>query len=293
LFLVTAVLFVVSAAGAGGLSARVVEEYDIGPLYSRTDVGVMTSWPYPHGTEAFGIGIVFNGSDFNLWISDFRASGYGLYEVAPDGTPGAGYIQTSDLDATNDLAYFESEEGYIVGDYAANYVETYTEAGGWIGGVAGPPAWTDNRIFGVAFNNDDSIVYVSNTEGKIAYATMTDLTSAVTWTDLGEVTPGYSLPGLGYYEDDYLFVAARESTGAVQMIYVYDTTAGVPDTTSPAFTYDITGIIAILNGCEWDGDYLWVYGQSSDYIYKLALDGISPDTGIQPMSLGGIKATFK
>ncbi len=290
--LIAAVLVVVSAAGAGGLSARVVETYDIGSFYSRSDVGVMTSWPYPHGAEAFGVGIVFNGSDFNLWISDFRSPGYGLYEVGPDGTPGTGYIQTSDLDATDDLAYFDSEAGFIVGDYASNYLETYTEAGGLTGGIAGPPAWTGEMIFGVAFNNDDSIVYVSDGDGQIGYATMTDLTSAVTWTDLGVVLPDTEIPGMGYHEDDYLFVMAREP-GEVKGIYVYDTTAGVPDTSSPAFYYDVTTLLPGINGCEWDGDYLWVYERTTDYLYQLALDGISPDTGIQPMSLGGIKASFR
>jgi hypothetical protein len=292
-FLLIGSLAVVSVAVAGGLSARVVETYEPGSFHSRSDVGVMTSWPYPGPNEAFGIGIVFDGADFNLWISDFGSTGYGLYEVGQDGTLGAGYIATSDFNATDDLAYFDSEEGFIVGDYDSNALETYTETIGLTGGIPGPPAWTENVIFGVAFNNDDSIVYVSDPSGQIAYATMTDLTSDVTWTDLGVVIPDYSIPGLGYHEDDYLFVAGREGTDAVQMIYVYNTTAGVPDTSSPAFTYDITGIIPSLNGCEWDGDYLWVYERTTDFIYKLALDGISPDTGIQPMSLGNIKASFK
>ncbi|UCE26391.1 MAG: hypothetical protein JSW52_08520 [Candidatus Coatesbacteria bacterium] len=147
-------------------------------------------------------------------------------------------------------------------------------------------------IFGVAYDNDDSIVYVSNTDGQIAYATMTDLTSDVTWTDLGVVVSDGSIPGLGYYEDDYLFVCARGTP--TQTIYVYNTTSGVPDVSAPAFSYDVTDVIdGDLDGCEWDGDYLWVYELNADYVYKLALDGISPDTGIQPMSLGGIKASFK
>ncbi|UCE26392.1 MAG: hypothetical protein JSW52_08525 [Candidatus Coatesbacteria bacterium] len=66
LVLIAAVLLIVSAAGAGNLSARVVETYDVGSFYSRSDVGVMTSWPYVGPNQGFGIGIVFNGSDFNL-----------------------------------------------------------------------------------------------------------------------------------------------------------------------------------------------------------------------------------
>jgi hypothetical protein len=289
-FLAAAFLLNAVGTGAGGLSARVVETYDVGSLYSRTEVGVMTSWPYPNGSNGFGVGIVFNGGDFNLWISDFSSPGYGLYEVAPDGTPGAGYIQTSDLDATDDLGYFEAENGFIVGDYASCNLETYTEASGLVGVIAGPPTWISN-IFGVAFNNDDSIVYVAAFE-QIAYATMTDLTSPVTWTDLGYVIPEAEIPGIGYHEDDYLFVMAREP-GEVKSIYVYNTTAGVPDTSSPAFYYDVTSLFPDVNGCEWDGDYLWVYELETDYVYKLALDGISPDTGIQPTSVGRLKALFR
>jgi|GEM_PF-1329231 len=290
----------VTTAGAADLSARVLAEYPLGPTFERSDVGIMYEWEYLLSDYGFGIGIVFDGGDYNLWISDWWETGdFGLYEFDQDGDAQSGYIPTTDDLATNDVAYSSRDGGWIVGDHAASAVETYTDSHPYFAAsIDGPSSWV--RVFGVAYDTDLNVLYVGDDDAHIAYGTMTDLYSPVVWTELAGPA-GEQITGLGLTpEDDYLFALTREVTGdpPTQLsahIYVYNVNAsGAPDTSSPAFTYDIFGITTLVGGAEWDGDYLWIMDQrDTDTVMKLALDGISPATSITPASLGDIKARFR
>jgi hypothetical protein len=298
-FLFLVFLVLTSAVNAFDVSARVLTEYPLGPAFGRTDVGIMYEWEYILSVYGFGVGIVFDGGDYNLWISDWDAGDFGLYEFDQDGDAQSGYIPTTDNLATNDVAYSTRDGGWIVGDHGASAVETYTDSHPYFAAsIDGPPSWV--RVFGVAYDTDLNVVYIGDDAAHIAYGTMTDLYSPVVWTELAGPA-GEQITGLGLTpDDDYLFALAREATGdpPTQLsahIYVYDVDAsGAPDTSSPAFTYDVSGITTLVAGAEWDGDYLWIMDQrDTDTMMKLALDGISPSTNIEPASFGSIKARFK
>jgi hypothetical protein len=182
-FLCTVIVILAAVAAAGNYSARVLAEYPLGPAFGRTDVGIMYEWEYILSVYGFGVGIVFDGGDYNLWISDWDATNYGLYEFDQDGGAQSGYIPTTDDLATNDLAYSSRDDGWIVGDHGSSAVETYTDTHPYFAAsIDGPPSWV--RVFGVAYDADLNVVYVGDDAAHIAYGALTDLYSPVVWTEL-------------------------------------------------------------------------------------------------------------
>jgi hypothetical protein len=281
-------------------------EYTAGggePDYDSRDVTLIQTWDYNQSDAAFGLGIKYEGVGAgNIWITDF-ANGdpvdNGLYEFDRSGVQQPGFILARDVDSTQDCAYMIDDDLWVVGYYTGNYVDFYDDSG-YLNSVDGPAGW--DSTWGVAYSNDENkMIYVGLTD-EIAYGTFTDPDTPITWTELSINAGADRVSGLGYYAPldrtaygRYLFGTVRSASSC--SVYVWNVNdAGVPLVAEPAYILDITFFMASggsgAGGCEWDGEHLWVLDQfTPDYIleFDLGLD----DTSIEPMSLGGIKASFK
>jgi hypothetical protein len=300
------ILAVVFAAAATIAFGETRGEYTAGgsePDYDSRDITLIQTWDYTQSGAAFGLGIEYEGIGAgNIWITDFADGDpvdNGLYEFNRSGVQQSGFIPAIDVDSTQDCAYIIDDDLWAVGYYTGSYVDFYDDSV-YLNTVDGPAGW--DSVWGVAYSNDENnMLYVGHTD-LIAYGTFTDPDTPITWHELSIGTDVGTASGLGYYapggrtaEGRYLFGAVRTTTSCA--VYVWNVNdAGVPEVAEPAYILDISPFLASggsgAGGCEWDGEHLWVLDQfDPDYVleFDLGLD----DTNIAPLSLGGIKASFK
>jgi len=279
-------------------------EYTAGggePDYDSRDVTLVQFWDYAGPGNAYGLGIEYDGVGAgNIWITEWTDT-YGLYEHDRSGTLLSGFIPALDVDSTQDCAYMVDDDLWTVGYYTGSYVDFYDDSG-YLNTVDGPAGW--DSIWGVAYSNDENkMIYLGQTD-VIAYGTFTDPDTPITWTELSIGDGAGRTSGLGYYAPldrtaygRYLFGTVR--TESACSVYVWNVNdAGVPLVAEPAYILDISFYLASggsgTGGCEWDGEHLWVLDQpdaAADMVleFDLGLD----DTSIEPLSLGGIKASFR
>jgi hypothetical protein len=298
------ILAVVFAAAATIAFGETRGEYTAGgsePDYDSRDVTLIQYWDYAGPGNAYGLGIKYEGIGAgNIWITEWTDT-YGFYEHDRSGNLLAGYIPARDVDSTQDCAYMIDDDLWVVGYYTGSYIDFYDDTD-YVNTIDGPAGW--ENVWGVAYSNDENnILYLGQTD-VIAYGTFTDPDTPITWHELPIGTDVGRASGLGYYapggrtaEGRYLFGTVRTASSCA--VYVWNVNdAGVPQVAEPAYILDISAFLGSggsgSGGCEWDGEHLWVLDQppeGQDYVseFDLGLD----DTNIAPMSLGGIKATFK
>lgn len=256
------------------------------------------SWA-PGDTAEFGIGIKEVGGTRYIWGADyslFEAAEYDVY-----GTPtGVSFYVGDDCDP-DDMCYIASDadigatDSLMMGDYgdlkgSGNLLDIYDN----IGTTPTHRDWNIpvlTKVMGLAYAPEFNTVYMSDYV-DIVWGTLT----STTYTQTGS-TPGSNVSGLAYIPAETkvhppLLVALSKDLWL--SIYELDDSDGsIVGIWSGWDQIALPSGITTPGGCEWGGDYLWMVDQSSDVVITLGLEGISNNVGIQPTSLGNIKAMFK
>ena len=261
---------------------------------------VGTGWTLPTSGEWYGIGCKWDAGTLKLWCGDW--SNYAAFEFGDDGTPTGVSFDLDSLCDPNDHAYVADDsdigasDSLFIGDYATfgtNLVDIWDN-------IATSPTHRDwnvtaTTVMGIAYSPEFDVLYY------------TDDYSTLVWGDLNSTT--FSQVGTSSTDSvgGLAFVPAEAKAHPPLLIMISQTlwitileldgTTGYP-TGSIWSGWDQIAMpsgIEMPGGCEWDGQFLWIVDQetSSDVVMTLGLEGLSPNVGIQPTSLGNIKAMFK
>ncbi len=282
---------------------------------TATDWRVLSEWEVPEvfadpddATNIFAFGLAY--ADSNIYVSSWNPD-----EIFPDppwvtnlyvydesgnyqGTQFSSDITDIDVSGVD----YDGTDWYMGKRRESTESTIYLVAGDGSSytSFAGPA--TFNRLYGVAYNPDNSILYVSDwSTGNIAWGSVGGSGHVTSWT---EVSIGINLGALVYGSangNDYLFGVEREQYFYSGLhIWELDGSGQPDDYYLPDDFINFGEYFYYPGDIDWDGEYLWVLNQNvdgaggMDAVTKIALPGYSDYLiNITPASLGEIKAKFR
>lgn len=166
---------------------------------------------------------------------------------------------------------------------------------------AGPSYFS--RLYGVAHNPDNDILYVSDfMTGFVAWGALDGSGHVTSWTQESVGVTYNALKYVSLGRTQYLLAQYRDANQWNHRLDIFSLSAdGIPhDIYIPDVSIDFTTYYYYLGDIDFDGEYLWVLDQNRggesglDYVMKLDIPEFTAGVAnIQPASFGAIKAQFR
>jgi hypothetical protein len=303
--LITLALFcLASTAGAKGLTiSTAVQNLKFAPDHTIWFGDYF--WFFPD-TYEFGIAVKDVGGTRYIWGGNREPSTLLAVEYDVNGNPTGNSFYVGDYCDPDDMCYISSDpdiganDSILMGDYgdlkdSGNLLDIFDDISA---SIANAPAHRDwnipglTKIMGLAYAPEFNTVYMSDYV-DIVWGTLT----STTYTPGGSVS-GSNVSGLAYIPEEAkihppLLVAISKN----MWLSIYELSSSDGSIVGIWNGWNQIGLpigIQTSAGCECGADYLWVVVPESvhDACITLGLEGIFNNVGIQPTSLGNIKAMF-
>jgi hypothetical protein len=234
----------------------------------------------------------------NLWVYDMDGDYQGKHFPSDITDIDTGCVDwKADSDHGGTGWYMGNRRGVEV-FFVADNGSSYTSFPG--------PSNFSERIYGVAHNPDNDVLYVSNwvnESGRIAWGSIDGSGHVTSWT---QEDPGFPYNALKYVSvggASYFLAQYRGLEGSWDnTLHVFSlNSSGIPnDIYVPDEIIDYDEEFFYPGDISWDGDNFWMLDQNrlnddgSDWPTEIALPGFSSYTvNITPASFGNIKAQFR